>query len=723
MTIVLVTWLVSLEQYEILVGEKLLALFRTMKFTCLSEGRGYYFPPCHIVNISGFRVLFDCPLDLSALTVFSPLPIVTSSLLDEKTSNVSGQSSSNSESVRREVGESLDSKSLIQAEPWYKTVKSLQLWSIYSIDVVLISSPMGMLGLPFLTRLKDFRSKVYVTEAASRLGKLMMEDLVSMHMELRQFYGPEESGCPQWMTWEKLELLPMALKDIVLGSEGTELGGWMPIYSAADIKGCMEKVQSLKYAEEACYNGALTIKAFSSGLEIGACNWNILSPKGSITYLSGSVFASTTASSFDYKALEGSDVLLYSDFTACNDVDSEKNEFPPDTASSYPSDTGSCWETITESWLDSDEYSEEMEKVSFICQCALDSINDGGSVLIPIGRPGIMLKLLEHVSLSLESSNLKVPIYFVSSAAEELLAFSNIIPEWLSSQRQERLYSGQPLFTHIQLSKEKKLLVSPAIHSSKFLTSWQEPCIAFCPHWSLRLGPVVHLLQRWCADPNSLLIMEEGADINLAFLPFKPMSMKVLQCSFISGIKLKRAIPLLKILQPKHVVPEGLRSHISCWNPTISVSYFSENETVVIPKLNYADMYIAMDLAPELLNYTKVIHENNIVRLKGELLVEQGKHQLVLGKKQVLSSQDRPLLFLGRVDLNSLLMALKKMGMKATAHHAQIANGSETVYTICISEPNEALIEVTASQTMISVADENTASLVSEAVRSTLVCI
>lgn len=202
-----------------------------MKFTCLSEGRGYYFPSCHILNICGFRVLLDCPLDLSALAVFSPLPIAISSLLDEKTSIRKGQSSSNLESVREEVAEFLDSKSLIQAEPWYKTVKSLQLWSIYSLDVVLISSPMGMLGLPFLTRLKDFRAKIYATEAASRLGKLMMEDLVSMHMELRQFYGPEESGCPEWMTWEKLELLPRALKDIILGSEGTELGGWMSIYS------------------------------------------------------------------------------------------------------------------------------------------------------------------------------------------------------------------------------------------------------------------------------------------------------------------------------------------------------------------------------------------------------------------------------------------------------------------------------------------------------------
>ncbi|KAM3247470.1 integrator complex subunit 9 isoform X1 [Capsicum annuum] len=679
-----------------------------MKFTCLSEGKGYHFPPCHIVNICGFRVLIDCPLDLSALAVFSPLPTVISNLFDEKTSNDGGQCSSNSESVRQEVAESFDSKSLIQAEPWYKTVKSLQLWSVHSLDVVLISSPTGMLGLPFLTRNKDFRAKIYATEAASRLGELLMEDLVSMHMEFRQFYGPEEFGCPQWMAWEKLELLPMALKDIVLGSEGTELCGWMSIYSAADIKGCMEKVQSVKYAEEACYNGSLTIKALSSGMEIGACNWNILSPRGSISYLSGSVFASTTATGFDYKALKGSDILLYSDFTDCNDVDSEKNNFPLATGCSYSSDIGSCSETIIESWIDSSEYTREMETVSSICSCALETISDGGSVLIAIGRPGVMLQLLEDMSLSLDSSNLKVPIYLVSSVAEELLAFSNIIPECLSSQRQEKFYSKPgPLFTHVQLSNEKKLLVSPAIHSSKFLTSWQEPCIVFCPHWSLRLGPVVHLLQRWCQDPNSLLLMEEGYDINLAFLPFKPMSMKYGLCSFISGMKLRKVIPLLKILQPKHVlVPESLRPHISCCNPNFSVCYFSENETVIMPKLkSYADMDIAMD------SDSKEKEEQYIAKLKGELLVEQGKHRLVLENKLVLSLQVK-----GRVDLDSLLTALQKMGMKVTAEHAQSTDGPENVSIVYISEPKEALIEITPTRTMISVADETTSSLVSEAV-------
>lgn len=217
--------------------------------------------------------------------------------------------------------------------------------------------------------------------------------------------------------------------------------------------------------------------------------------------------------------------------------------------------------------------------------------------------------------------------------------------------------------------------------------------------------------------------MEEGADINLAFLPFKPMSMKVLHCSFISGIKLKKAIPLLKILQPKHVlVPESLRPHISCWNPKFSVRSFSENVTVMCKLKTYEDMDIAMDVASELLIDAKLIQEKNIARLTGELLVEQGKHWCVIGNKQVLSPPVRPLLFLGRVDLDSLLMTLQKKGLKVTAQHAQSTDGTENVSILCISEPNEALIEVTSTQTTISVGDETTASLVSEAVRSTLVC-
>lgn len=69
-----------------------------------------------------------------------------------------------------------------------------------------------------------------MTEATARLGQLMMDDLVSMHMEIRQLLGPEESSFPSWMKWEELKLLPSSLRDVALGKDGGELGSWMPLY-------------------------------------------------------------------------------------------------------------------------------------------------------------------------------------------------------------------------------------------------------------------------------------------------------------------------------------------------------------------------------------------------------------------------------------------------------------------------------------------------------------
>ncbi|KAM7260594.1 hypothetical protein ACFE04_011267 [Oxalis oulophora] len=65
----------------------------------------------------------------------------------------------------------------------------------------------------------------------------------------------------------------------------------------------------------------------------------------------------------------------------------------------------------------------------------------------------------------------------------------------------------------------------------------KEPCIVFSLHWSLRLGLTLHLLHRWCQDEKSLLVLENELNPEIAMLSLKPMEMKVLQCSFLSGIK------------------------------------------------------------------------------------------------------------------------------------------------------------------------------------------
>lgn len=86
--------------------------------------------------------------------------------------------------------------------------------------------------------------------------------------------------------------------------------------SADDVKGCMQKVHTLKYAQEVCYNGTLIIKAVSSGLEIGTCNWTINGPKRNIACLSSSIFNSSHAMNFDYHALRGNDLIIYSDLSS-----------------------------------------------------------------------------------------------------------------------------------------------------------------------------------------------------------------------------------------------------------------------------------------------------------------------------------------------------------------------------------------------------------------------
>ncbi|CAK9140266.1 unnamed protein product [Ilex paraguariensis] len=484
----------------------------------------------------------------------------------------------------------------------------------------------------------------------------------------------------------------------------------------------MQKVQALKYGEEACYNGTLIIKAFSSGLDIGACNWTMNSPRGNSAYLSGSVFVSAMAMDFDYPALQGSDMIFYSDFSSWNvshNVESDNSPSPPTSDISSFSDTDDNWETIAQSLLNNDEASEEMEKLAFVCSCAIDSVKAGGSVLIPIGRIGIILQLLEQISFSLESSNLKVPIYIVSSVAEELLAFSNIIPEWLCKQRQEKLYSGEPLFAHGALIKEKKIHLFPEIHSLKLLKIWQEPCIVFCPHWSLRLGPVIHLLRRWCMDQNSLLVVEEGVDDDLALLPFKPVAMKVLQCSFLSGIRLEKVQPLLKILQPKYVlIPENLRQHVGSPGNTFSLHYYSENDTLRIPNLkDSSELDIVTDLVSQF-HWKKLKHQEiNVARLNGELFTEQGKHRLLPGNEQVASSLNRQLVHWGTLDLEALSMALQKLGIKGSIEQSMSdATGLENASIVHVFEPNKALIEVKATSTVISTADESLASLICEAI-------
>lgn len=105
----------------------------------------------------------DCPLDLSALMAFSPVPTALDALQFEESNDTVDNAllhSMEGSEKKQKIEKLLDAKSLLFAEPWYKTVNYLHLWNASLIDVILISSPMGIMGLPFLTRRKGFSAKV-----------------------------------------------------------------------------------------------------------------------------------------------------------------------------------------------------------------------------------------------------------------------------------------------------------------------------------------------------------------------------------------------------------------------------------------------------------------------------------------------------------------------------------------------------------------------------------
>ncbi|KAK1319874.1 hypothetical protein QJS10_CPB04g00376 [Acorus calamus] len=686
-----------------------------MKLTCLSKGRGFHFPPCHVLSLCGFQILLECPIDLSPLAAFSPIPSVAHEL-------------------RRRTDPPRESDGLIRAVPRYRTVKHLSAYDVSLFDAVLVSSPAGMLGLPFLARHPKFSARIYATEATARLGRLMMEDLLAMHAEFVQFYGPEEDTFPEWMKWDELEVLPSKLKEIIIGENDVEMGNLLPLYSAADVKECMRKFKAVKYCEEICHDGILMIKPVSSGLEIGASNWIIVGPRRNVTYVSSSIFESSHAMGFDYNSLQGNDIIIFSDFSSLGELvhggkvadmarmsvtDMEEESVHPSPSSISSMRGCNNEEALTRCLTGNDEISEELDKLSFISSCVMNCSREGGSVLIPIGRLGIVLQLLELISMALESLNLKIPIYMISAIAEETLSFTNVVPEWLCKQHQQKLYSGEALFGHVQLKESKKLHLFPVLHSPSLLTNWQEPCIVFSPHNSLRIGPVAHLLQRWHQRENCLLVLEEGVDADLALLPFKPVAMKVLQCSFLSGIKIQKVPPLLQILNPKLVLlPEEMKDHLpTTCSSFFSFSYYSESETLLVPSLqDDFEAHLAKDLALQLKPKRIKGETTAVARLKGQLLISNGKYMLVPSKRPGTSTDKSSLLYCGSVDPTLLVSALAGKEIIGT-----VSRRDDTgAIFVQVDVPSKALIEIGVHRTVICSANETLCGRICESACSVL---
>lgn len=123
-----------------------------------------------------------------------------------------------------------------------------------------------------------------------------------------------------------------------------------------------------------------------------------------------------------------------------------------------------------------------------------------------------------------------------------------------------------------------------------------------------------------------------------------------------------------------------------------------------------------MDLASQF-HFKKLKQENtSVTRLKGELFIDHSKHLLLSGNAQS-NSKCTPLLHWGSLDLESLLIALSRIGIKATVEQEGMRDtNTDIVSVVHVHEPSRAVIEVKATSTVITAADKNLASLIFETI-------
>jgi len=143
-------------------------------------------------------------------------------------------------------------------------------------------------------------------------------------------------------------------------------------------------------------------------------------------------------------------------------------------------------DAIIVSGLNQAQSVEPEQAIQDFCKACLMTLKNQGNVLIPVLPTGTIYDLLECLYRYLSDSGLQTtPVYFLSSVADQSLAFSNIFAEWLCDLKQLMVYGAESPFQHAELTKSGHLKCYSEINS-KFNDDFHQPCILFASHPSLR---------------------------------------------------------------------------------------------------------------------------------------------------------------------------------------------------------------------------------------------
>lgn len=546
-----------------------------MKFTCLS---GHPNKTCGVIKIKDTMVMFDAPLDLLPTLNFLPLPVVPSSRLTTIPSwmpRIPGLGDCGLESELKECG----GRVFIDSSPEVSFPDILS-FNLKDVDVILISNHMSMLSLPFITELSDFDGVIFCTEPALTTAQMLMNEMINFIERV-----PKDKDALLWKnvkeTYAKQIPFPIHPSTILSSSSPQN---WRQLYTAQSVALSLSRVRVIGFSEKISLFGSLSATAYSSGHTIGSCNWVLETDHEKVVYFSSSSTLTTHPKPLDLKPLRNPDLLLLTNLSSCPTIH-------PDIS------------------------------LQEFCTHVKTTLTSSGNVLIPCYPSGIIYDLLECLVNTLDSSGFgSVPIFFISPVADQSLAYSNILAEWLTQNKQSRVYLPEEPFLHSQFVRTGRVKHFPSVSSEAFNNEYKTPCVVFTGHPSLRFGDVVHFIELWGHNSNNLIAFTEPEfPYAEALAPYQPLNLKVSFTPIDTSLNFGQANKVIQEMNPRillapnaYTSPPASMPHRNDLvleagkNPVTGVSSsvfsFSSGQTIKLPiRRNFARISLDPELSTTLM--------------------------------------------------------------------------------------------------------------------------
>ena len=634
-----------------------------MRIYCLNGDQNY---PCFVLTIKGCKIMFDCALDMRNIEHFFPVMLVQHQRY-EHMMNYKLRNGKIIENIK-EYNNRIFINSMLEFSP-----PEFNLIHIEDIDAVVISNHNSMLALPFLTKMKQFRGVIYCTEPTLHLGRLLMEEMttllksgekICMNSINNVILSHEES-------WKNYSILLSQLLNI--NETHYKPHNWCPLYTRDDVDLCISKVKQVNFNQKLDLFGSLTLIPTSSGHSIGSCNWSVEADCDRILYLANSSILTTHSKLIDQSCLKNQiiDCLIVSGINRVpNEAEAMMKEF---------------------------------------CKAVVATIKGGGNVLVPTLPSGKIYDLIEYLMHYLAESQLSTtPVYFISSIANQSLAYSNIFAEWLCDTKQNLVYAAESPFSHGELVKNGQLKIYPSING-KFNDDYKTPCIIFASHPSLRFGEVCHFVELWKnSQLNSFIFTDPLFNYFNALAPFQPVCANYYYFPIDTNLTSNDLNKIIKECKSINQVIIG--DNISINNS--SVNHFHQNDIIKLrTKRKYEQCNIEAELANSLIlkpnqaaNCAYSTFSAHLVTKNNQHILKAAPKTIPLTRRDRLDESNLKQFVYGKINIQELENNLRQFGLSRIKTTSKYSN-QDNVYQIEINSQNS--LVVNPANNSISIVTDN----------------